>query len=81
MTSVEASRRPGEAPRGWRHWMAGGLAASLATVVAAGGAGQPVAAPTLPDNPLHGRLLFEDKHCSQCHGLAGGRSGVGPSLG
>lgn len=81
MTPGARSRQSKEEPRRRRRWMAAGLAASLVALVAAGGAGQPAEAPALPDNPLHGRLLFEGKHCNQCHGLAGGWSGVGPSLG
>ncbi len=34
-----------------------------------------------PDNPLHGRTLFENKSCIQCHGLAGRGPSIGPSLG
>jgi mono/diheme cytochrome c family protein len=37
--------------------------------------------PPLPDNPLAGRLLFEDKNCVLCHGIAGDVHGVGPDLG
>lgn len=37
--------------------------------------------PPLPDDPLQGRLLFEGRKCNLCHGIAGSRSGIGPSLG
>ena len=36
---------------------------------------------SLPDNPLQGRVLFASRHCQQCHGFAGGRTGIGPNLG
>ncbi|MCP4203189.1 MAG: c-type cytochrome [bacterium] len=35
----------------------------------------------LPDDPLEGRLLFENRNCVQCHGIAGNTPGVGPDLG
>lgn len=35
----------------------------------------------LPDNPLHGRLLFERGHCNHCHAIAGTPHGIGPDLG
>ena len=35
----------------------------------------------LPDNPLQGRLVFANRQCDHCHGFAGGKSGIGPSLG
>lgn len=81
MTPGARSRDLEERPRRRRRWRATALAASLVALVAAGATGQPAEAPALPDNPLHGRLLFESKRCNQCHGLAGGWSGVGPSLG
>jgi mono/diheme cytochrome c family protein len=48
--------------------------------------GAPVAAQPeidlqLPDDPLRGRLLFEDKGCVQCHGIAGRGASIGPNLG
>ena len=35
----------------------------------------------LPDDPLSGRLLFVNKGCVQCHGIAGSGPSIGPSLG
>lgn len=35
----------------------------------------------LPDDPLEGRELFEDRTCIQCHGIAGSTLSVGPDLG
>ena len=51
------------------------LAGAVVTVA------QQDSASPLPDNPLQGRLLFESKQCNQCHGVAGNRTGIGPSLG
>ena len=42
---------------------------------------QPADGPSLPDNPLQGRALFEDKHCNLCHGIGDSGPGIGPSLG
>ena len=50
----------------------------IATGVGGALAQQP---PSLPDNPLAGRLLFEQKSCVLCHGIAGDIDGVGPDLG
>ena len=44
-------------------------------------AGQAAYPEPLPDNPLHGRLLFERSHCDQCHAIASSGHGVGPDLG
>jgi mono/diheme cytochrome c family protein len=52
---------------------------ALAAAVAAAAIAQ--APPELPDNPLAGRLLFEEKSCVLCHGIAGDVPGVGPDLG
>lgn len=35
----------------------------------------------LPDNPLEGRVLFVNRECNRCHGLASERVGIGPDLG
>ncbi len=35
----------------------------------------------LPDNPLQGRLLFEQRLCNRCHRIAGDGPGIGPDLG
>lgn len=35
----------------------------------------------LPEDPLRGRVLFEDKGCVQCHGIAGRGASIGPNLG
>ena len=35
----------------------------------------------LPDNPLQGRVLFEDKHCNQCHPILDSGESLGPDLG
>ncbi len=45
------------------------------------GVGQEFGRPLLPDDPLQGRVLFEGRKCNQCHGIAGSRTGIGPSLG
>ncbi len=34
----------------------------------------------MPDNPLEGRLVFEDKGCLQCHSLSGYGGNDGPDL-
>jgi cytochrome c2 len=34
----------------------------------------------LPDNPLEGRALFEEKRCLQCHAVVGSGAHIGPSL-
>jgi len=34
----------------------------------------------LPDNPIEGRLVFEDKGCIECHSLSGFGGKVGPDL-
>ena len=52
---------------------------ALTAAVASGAASQ--TPPPLPDNPLAGRLLFEEKSCVLCHGIAGNVEGVGPDLG
>ncbi len=36
--------------------------------------------PELPDNPLNGRSVFENKHCHACHGVAGGEHAIAPRL-
>lgn len=37
--------------------------------------------PSLPDNPLRGRLLFESKRCVECHAMAGhSERTIGPRL-
>jgi len=39
------------------------------------------AGPAIPDNPLQGRLLFESKHCVECHAIAGRAArAIGPRL-
>jgi cytochrome c2 len=55
-----------------------GLACLLAVAAGPAAAQEP---PPLPDNPLAGRLLFEQKRCVLCHGIAGDVQGVGPDLG
>ncbi len=35
----------------------------------------------LPDNPLQGRIVFEQKGCSNCHAVKGDGAGNGPDLG
>jgi mono/diheme cytochrome c family protein len=45
-----------------------------------GAAGQSSAELTLPDNPVRGRLLFEQRHCNQCHGISSDGQGIGPDL-
>ncbi|HLG18464.1 MAG TPA: c-type cytochrome [Bdellovibrionota bacterium] len=34
----------------------------------------------LPSEPLKGRVVFEQKHCPQCHSIGGAKGGVGPDL-
>ncbi len=53
--------------------------AVLACAAALVGAGRQ--GPPLPDNPLHGRLLFESRSCVLCHGITGATPSVGPDLG
>ena len=57
------------------------LAAFALAVALLSAATGEAAEPRLPDNPLSGRLLFEDRNCSQCHGLSGDGPGIGPDLG
>jgi mono/diheme cytochrome c family protein len=45
------------------------------------GAGPSDSGTALPNDPLEGRLLFENRNCVQCHGIAGNTPGVGPDLG
>ena len=35
----------------------------------------------VPDNPLQGRIVFEQKGCSTCHAIQGSGGGIGPDLG
>ena len=58
-----------------------GLLGLLALPAAVPGPCAAQEAPPLPDNPLAGRLLFEDKSCVLCHGITGDVHGVGPDLG
>jgi len=39
-----------------------------------------MSAPSLPDNPLDGRFVFENKRCHACHGVAGGEHAIAPRL-
>jgi cytochrome c2 len=34
----------------------------------------------LPAEPLKGRMVFEDKHCTRCHSIAGTGGDIGPDL-
>ncbi len=36
---------------------------------------------SLPENPLRGRFVFEQKGCASCHSIKGGGGDVGPDLG
>ncbi|MFQ5752862.1 MAG: c-type cytochrome, partial [bacterium] len=36
---------------------------------------------TLPENPLKGRFVFEQKGCSSCHSIEGESGKIGPDLG
>ncbi len=36
---------------------------------------------TLPENPLRGRFVFEQKGCASCHSIQGAGGDVGPDLG
>ncbi len=36
--------------------------------------------PWLPSRPLHGRLVFEQKNCNQCHAISGAGGSTGPDL-
>lgn len=36
--------------------------------------------PRLPDNPLQGRALFEQKNCIDCHAIGSSAPSIGPSL-
>jgi cytochrome c2 len=36
--------------------------------------------PRLPDNPLQGRALFEEKNCIECHAIGTSAPSIGPSL-
>ncbi len=36
---------------------------------------------SLPENPIDGRFLFEEKGCNRCHGIAGSGPDIGPALG
>jgi mono/diheme cytochrome c family protein len=54
--------------------------ALLLTSWAIGAADQPRADLALPDNPVRGRLLFETRHCNQCHGISSSSQGIGPNL-
>jgi len=60
----------------------GGCIALLVGLVAFPGfAALAVDGPALPDNPLRGRLLFESKHCNECHAIAGRSTReIGPRL-
>jgi cytochrome c2 len=49
------------------------LALSLLAASAAGAA-------SLPDNPLDGRFVFENKRCHACHGVASGEHAIAPRL-
>lgn len=51
------------------------LSVSLLVMTASLGQAEDVA---LPDNPLRGRLLFESRHCFDCHGFES--TGRGPDL-
>lgn len=53
----------------------------IAVVVSTLGAAAHADGQMLPDNPLRGRLLFEEKQCNQCHGIAHTGPGVAPDLG
>jgi len=57
----------------------GGLVLALTTVAMADPL--PGSSPSLPDNPLKGRMLFESRGCNSCHGLVGDNLGIGPNLG
>lgn len=35
---------------------------------------------TLPDNPVQGRLIFEERRCNRCHGISNAGQGIGPDL-
>ncbi|RMD49568.1 MAG: hypothetical protein D6830_04580 [Ignavibacteria bacterium] len=35
----------------------------------------------LPDNPLEGRIVFEEKGCIECHSISGYGGNIGPDLG
>jgi mono/diheme cytochrome c family protein len=35
----------------------------------------------LPEDPLKGHRVFEDKSCSKCHSILGDQPGIGPDLG
>lgn len=56
----------------------GGL---IVAVYSSAAMAQPTDGPTLPDNPLAGRALFEGKHCNLCHGIGDSGPSIGPSLG
>ena len=34
----------------------------------------------LPSEPLKGRIVFEEKHCTRCHSIAGTGGDIGPDL-
>ena len=57
----------------------GGLVLALTAVAMADP--PPGSSPSLPDNPLKGRMLFESRGCNSCHGLVGDNLGIGPNLG
>ncbi|HUP47381.1 MAG TPA: c-type cytochrome [Thermoanaerobaculia bacterium] len=59
---------------------AGALVLGLTLAAPWVGAEEPGAL-NLPGNPLEGRLLFEGKGCSQCHGIGGSGAGIAPELG
>ncbi len=72
---ASAARRP------CRHAVAAALAVGMLLAASLATAATQRDAPALPDNPLHGRLLFEAKHCNQCHGIGTEGPGTGPNLG
>jgi len=57
------------------------LAATLLYLAGAPLTAQSGAALEIPEDPLRGRTLFEDKGCVQCHGVAGRGPSIGPNLG
>ncbi len=53
----------------------------LLTAFALAGAAPPDSGSALPDDPLEGRLLFENRNCTRCHGISGDNPEVGPGGG